>query len=198
MNHHEPEAITVLLQRWSDGDAKALEELAPIVQTELRRLARHYLRSEKNNHLLESAALVNEAWLRLINWKHTTWKNRAQFFGATAKIMRHILVDEARRRLRRGGNFQVSLSKAAGAAVRSDEELIALDEALKSLANFDQRKCQLVEMRYFSDMKLDEIAAVMQISTRQVQRELSAAKSWLYRELRKGKGKNQQGRSNDS
>jgi RNA polymerase sigma-70 factor, ECF subfamily len=190
MNHHKPEAITVLLQRWSDGDAKALEELAPIVQTELCRLARHYLRREKNNHQLESAALVNEAWLRLIDWKHTTWENRAQFFGATAKIMRHVLVDEARRRQRRGDNFQVSLSKAAGVAVWSDEELIALDEALKSLADFDQRKCQLVEMRYFSHMKLDEIAAVMQISTRQIQRELSAAKSWLYRELKKGAGKN--------
>lgn len=188
MNLPEPQAVTALLQRWSGGDAQALEELASTVHTELRRLARNHLRRERNNHQLESAALVNEAWMRLIDWKKVTWENRAQFFCAAATIMRRILVDEARRRLRRGDNLRVSLSKATGMAVWSDDELIALDEALKSLADFDRRKCQIVEMRYFSDMKLDQIAAVMRISARQVQRELSAAKSWLYRELTKGAG----------
>lgn len=184
----EPQAVTALLQRWSDGDAQALEELASTVHTELRRLARHYLRGERNNHLLESVALVNEAWVRLIGWKNVSWENRAQFFCAAATIMRRILVDEARRRQRRGDNLRVSLSKATGVAFWSNDELIALDEALKSLADFDRRKCQIVEMRYFSDMKLDQIAEVMRISTRQVQRELSAAKSWLYREMTKSSG----------
>ncbi|HKX27426.1 MAG TPA: ECF-type sigma factor [Blastocatellia bacterium] len=191
MSQQELNAVTVLLQRWSNGDQESLAELASIVQDEFRRLARGYLRRERGGHQLDSMALINEAWMRLIQWDGVTWENRAHFFGVTARIMRHVLVDEARRRARRGGNFQVSLSEVVNKAddsktVWKSERLIALHEALERLGDYDLRRRRIAEMRLFAGMKLDEIAAVMQMSARQVQRELKAAQTWLYHDLTNG------------
>lgn len=186
MPEHEAQDLTLLLRRWSEGSNEALEQLAFRVEGELRRLARHYLRSEKKGHLLESGALVNEAWLRLIGWSNDAWQNREHFFGIAAQMMRRVLVDEARKRnyAKRGGDaFQVSLSEADHQVIWRAEELIALDEALERLSNFDQRKARIVEMRYFSGLDHQEISGVLHISTRQVQRELRMAQAWLYREL---------------
>jgi RNA polymerase sigma-70 factor (ECF subfamily) len=187
MPDHEAQDLTLLLRRWSEGSDEALEQLAFRVAGELRRLARHYLRSEQKGHLLESNALVNEAWLRLIGWRNDAWQNREHFFGMAAQMMRRVLVDEARKRnyAKRGGDtFRVSLSEVNQPVIWRAEELIALDEALERLAKFDQRKAQIVEMRYFSGLDQKAISAVLQISTRQVQRELRLAQSWLYRELK--------------
>jgi RNA polymerase sigma-70 factor, ECF subfamily len=186
MPEHEAQDLTLLLRRWSEGSNEALEQLAFRVEGELRRLARHYLRSEKKGHLLESGALVNEAWLRLIGWSNDAWQNREHFFGMAARMMRRVLVDEARKRnyAKRGGDaFHVSLSEADHQVIWRAEELIALDEALERLSNFDQRKARIVEMRYFSGLDHQEISGVLHISTRQVQRELRMAQAWLYREL---------------
>jgi RNA polymerase sigma factor (TIGR02999 family) len=187
MPDNEAQDLTLLLRRWSEGSDEALEQLAFRVAGELRRLARHYLRSEQKGHLLESGALVNEAWLRLIGWRNDAWQNREHFFGMAAQMMRRVLVDEARKRnyAKRGGDaFRVSLSEANQPVIWRAEELIALDEALERLAKFDHRKAQIVEMRYFSGLDQKAISAVLRISTRQVQRELRLAQSWLYRELR--------------
>src|SRR5262245_33459373 len=134
MADHESQEITLLLRRWSEGSRQALEHLASRVEGELRRLARHYLRSEQKGHLLDSGALVNEAWLRLIGWNNDDWQNREHFFGLAAQMMRRVLVDEARKRnyaKRGGGVFHVSLSKVKQQVIWRAEELIALDEALE-------------------------------------------------------------------
>lgn len=187
MNVREPEGVTKLLLDWSNGSTQALEELAQTVQQELRKLARHYIRGEKTGHLLESVALVNEAWLRLFDWQQISWQNRAHFFGIAAQIMRRILVDEARRRDRQkrgGGAFQVSLSGAENEKVWRDEELISLDDVLDSLSALDQRKGRIIELRFFAGLSIEEIAEVLSISMRTVQRELRLAQTWLYHELR--------------
>jgi RNA polymerase sigma-70 factor (ECF subfamily) len=190
MPPNPPQDLTQLLHRWNEGSTTALEELAQAAQQELRKLARHYLRGEKAGHLLESVVLVNEAWMRLFDWQQISWQNRAHFFGVAAKIMRQVLVDEARRRDRQkrgAGAFQVSLSGAEGEKVWRDEELILLDEALESLAALDQRKCRIIELRYFGGLSMEETAEVLKVSPRTVHRELRSAQTWLYREL-KGKG----------
>ncbi|HMV47488.1 MAG TPA: sigma-70 family RNA polymerase sigma factor [Blastocatellia bacterium] len=192
MSPKSPQELTQLLHRWNEGSASALEELAQAAQQELRWLAHHYLRGEKIGHLMESAALVNEAWMRLFDWKEISWQNRAHFFGVASQIMRHVLVDEARRRDRqkRGGDaFQVSLSGAETEKVWRDEELIRLDDALDGLAVVDQRKCRLIELRFFGGLSIEEIAEILNISKRTVHRELRLAQTWLYREL-KGKETN--------
>lgn len=186
MPDHDAQDLTLLLRRWSEGSNEALEQLAFRVEGELRRLARHYLRSEQKGHLLESGALVNEAWLRLISWNNDAWQNREHFFGMAARMMRRVLVDEARKRnyAKRGGDaFQVSLSEADQTVIWRAEELIALDEALERLSKFDQRKARIVEMRYFSGLEQKDISGILDISIRQVQRELRLAQAWLYREL---------------
>jgi RNA polymerase sigma factor (TIGR02999 family) len=186
MPDHEDHDLTLLLRRWSEGSNDALEQLAFRVEGELRRLARHYLRSEQKGHLLESGALVNEAWLRLIGWRNDAWQNREHFFGMAARMMRRVLVDEARKRhyAKRGGDaFHVSLSEADQPVIWRAEDLIALDEALERLSKFDQRKAQIVEMRYFGGMDQKDISGILNISTRQTQRELRMAQAWLYREL---------------
>lgn len=195
MNARELEGVTKLLLDWSHGSTEALEELAQTVQKELRKLARHYIRGEKAGHLLESVALVNEAWLRLFDWQQISWQNRAHFFGVAAQIMRRILVDEARRRDRQkrgGGAFQVSLTGAENEKVWRDDELIRLDDVLDSLSALDQRKCRIIELRFFGGLSIEEIAEVLSVSTRTVQRELRLAQTWLYREL-KGKATNDLG-----
>jgi RNA polymerase sigma factor (TIGR02999 family) len=180
--------VTQLLIAWSEGDASALEQLAPLVQDELQRIARHYLQAEQPGHLLQTTALVNEAWLRLIDWRNVSWQNRAHFFSVAAQLMRRVLVDEARQRqaLRRGGDaLRVSLSAAAGVADEQGVELLALDTALQELAALDERKSRIVELRFFGGLSVEETAEVLQVSQRTVMREWSFAQTWLFHELSK-------------
>ena len=178
--------ITGLLAAWGEGDRLALEKLTPMVDVELRRIAEAYMRRERPDHVLQTTALVNEAWMRLIDWQKSTWQNRAHFFGVAASLMRKILVGEARRRLRlkRGGkDLKVSLTEADLVARGKPPDLIALDDALEELAQFDERKSRMVEMRFFGGLSIAEIAEVMKISERTVEREWKLAKSWLFRQL---------------
>jgi RNA polymerase sigma-70 factor, ECF subfamily len=183
-----PKEVTRLLVDWGKGDQAALDELIPLVYDELRRLAGRYMRRESRDHTLQTSALVNEAYLRLVDQKSVEWQNRAHFFGVAAQLMRRILVDHARSRLRakRGGRAQmVSLAEQAG---MSEEvaEVIALDEALKRLAELDPRKSQLVEMKFFGGLTNEEVAEVLKVTTRTVEREWRKAKAWLNRAINKG------------
>ena len=185
---HSSEQITEMLQAWGEGDSTALEQLLPLVYDELHRLAGAYLRGERRGHTLQTTALINEAYLRLAEWKNVEWKNRAHFLGVAAQMMRRVLVDFARSRhyAKRGGDAQpVKFEEAKIAAPRRDAEIIALDDALKTLAEIDPRKCLLVELRYFGGLSVEETADVMNLSPRTVMREWQAARAWLYRELKK-------------
>ncbi len=180
--------MTQLLVAWSDGDASALERLAPLVQAELQRIARHYLHGESPGQLLQTAELVNEAWLRLIDWRNVSWQNRAHFYSVAAQLMRRVLVDEARERQahKRGGDaLRVSLSVAAAVPDEHGAELLALDRALHELAALDARKSRVVELRFFGGLSVEETAAVLQLSQRTVLRDWEFAQTWLFRELRK-------------
>jgi RNA polymerase sigma factor (TIGR02999 family) len=180
--------ITRLLLAWGHGDQSALEELAPLVQSELHRLAHHYMSRERPGHTLQTSALVNEAYIRLIDWKSVRWQNRAHFFAVSAQLMRRILVDFARERqyLKHGGaRLRVSLSEAAGLPLERDADLVALDEALTALAEVDQRKVRVVEMRFFGGLSVKEVAEVLKISAETVMRDWRLAKVWLLRELDK-------------
>ncbi len=182
-----PHEVTALLLRWSDGDREAPARLMPLVYDELRRLARDYLRRERSDHTLQPTALVNEAYLRIVDQTQVSWQNRAQFFGLAAQLMRHILVDHARAHAaqKRGGLTQrLSLDEARVAIEDRAAELVALDEALKSLAVFDERKSQVVEMRFFGGLSVEETAAALDVSDKTVMRDWSIAKMWLHRELR--------------
>ncbi len=186
MQMHSPQEITRLLVAWGDGDQSALDELAPLVQAELHRLAHHYMGRERPGHTLQTSALVNEAYIRLINWKDVRWQNRAHFFGVSAQLMRRILVDFARDRLylkRGGGDLRVTLSEAAGFAVERGADLVALDEALNALGEVDQRKAQVVEMRFFGGLSVEEVAEVLKVSKETVMRDWRLSKVWLLREL---------------
>jgi RNA polymerase sigma factor (TIGR02999 family) len=178
--------VTQLLIAWKNGDEAALEELIPLVQAELHRLAKHYMAKERAGHPLQPTALVNEAYIRLIEWQNVEWKNRAHFFGVSAQLMRRILVDMARRRHRQSGKsvHQVSLKQAEGKQHERTADLIALDDALHSLAEIDERKCRVVELRYFGGLENKEIAEVLGVSENTVIREWGRAKAWLYRELK--------------
>jgi len=182
--------VTQLLLAWSDGDQTALEELTPLVYAELRRLAERHMRRERAGHPLQTTALVNEAYVRLVDLQQVRWQNRAHFFGVAAQLMRHILVDFARARLRaeRGGFAQqVSLDEAALVSKGRSAEFIALDDALKSLSEIDPHKSRIVELRYFGGLNVEETAEVLQTSPRTVMREWNLARAWLHRELnRKG------------
>ena len=177
--------VTLLLTAWSEGDAEALEQLAPLIQAELHRLAKHYMRRERPDHALQTTALVNEAYLRLIDWKTARWQNRAHFFGVSAQLMRRILVDFARQRPRAkdGTAYQVSLDEALVISSERSADIVALDEALKALAELDPRKSQIVEMRFFGGLGVEETAEVLKIAPITVMREWNKAKAWLYREL---------------
>ena len=180
--------VTELLLAWSNGDRAALERLAPLVEQELHRLAQSYLNHERRAHSLQATELVNEAYMRLIDWKAVRWQNRAHFFGLAAQMMRHILVDHARRRQvqkRGGAALRVSLAEAANDPRQAGADIIALDDALKSLADFDERKSQIVELKFFGGLQEEAIAEVMKISLRTVQREWNLARAWLYQELAK-------------
>lgn len=186
MQTHSPKEITRLLVAWGDGDQSALEELAPLVQAELRRLAHHYMGRERPGHTLQTSALVNEAYIRLIDWKNVRWQSRAHFFAVAAQLMRRTLVDFARDRqsLKRGGDaLQVSLSEAAALTVQRGADLVALDEALTALAELDRRKAQVVEMRFFGGLSVKEVAEVLSVSEETVMRDWRLAKVWLLREL---------------
>jgi RNA polymerase sigma-70 factor (ECF subfamily) len=181
--------LTHLLLAWSDGDESALEKLTPIVYQELHRLAHRYMRAERPGHLLQATALINEAYLRLIDWKDVHWKNRAHFIGVCARLMRRILVDFARSRdyAKRGGrSLRVSLDQMAGFSNERETDLVALDDALKSLAEIDPRKSEIVELRFFGGLSVEETAAALHISVRTVQREWSLAQAWLLTELKRG------------
>lgn len=176
--------VSVLLRAWTDGDQRALEKLIPIVYQELHRLARYYMSGERSGHSLQTTALVNEAYLRLTDYKRMRWQNRAHFFAVSAQLMRRILVDHARRHnLKRGAGIQhVSLEDTAVVGER-DEDLVALDNALQALACFDSRKAQVVELRFFGGLSVEETAEVLKVSPITVMRDWSTAKAWLYREL---------------
>ncbi len=177
--------ISRLLQAWSDGDQDALKSLTPIVYSELHDLARRYLRRERAGHSLQTSALVNEAYLRLVDYKRMQWQDRSHFFAVSSQVMRRILVDHARRHnLKRGGNVQhVSLDEAAVVGGDQDVDLIALDRALDGLERIDARKMRIVEMRFFGGLSVEETAEVLRLSTITIKREWRSAKAWLYREL---------------
>ena len=178
--------ITRLLLAWSEGDGEALDQLAPLVYAELRRLAKSYMRKERAGHTLQTTALINEAYLRLIDAGQVEWRNRAHFFGVAACAMRQILVAMARERgcqKRGGGARQVSLDEAMVIDAGPDEDLVALDEALEALAQFDARKAQVVEMRFFGGLTEAEIAATLDVSSETVRRDWRLARSWLRRKL---------------
>jgi RNA polymerase sigma factor (TIGR02999 family) len=178
--------VTRLLAAWRAGDDKALDRLIPLVQDELTRIARHYMGRERSDHTLQTTALVNEAYLRLVNQEGMNWQSRAHFFAASAQIMRHILVDHARTRKynkRGGGAVKVSFDEAVMVAQARAPELIALDEALTHLARMFPRKAQVVELRYFGGLSIEETAEVLSISDATVRREWNSAKAWLYQSL---------------
>ncbi|MDT7690576.1 MAG: hypothetical protein QOE46_3335 [Acidobacteriota bacterium] len=181
-----PSEITRLLIAWSDGDQMALESLVPLIEQELHRIARHYMRKENPGHTLQTTALVNEAYFRLVDQKSVRWQNRAHFFGIAARIMRRVLLNYARdrHRAKRGGQaVQVSLSEVAVVGAEKSAELIALDEALTRLAAFDERKCRVVELRYFGGLSVEETAEVLGVSVITVARDWKMAKAWLAREI---------------
>jgi RNA polymerase sigma-70 factor (ECF subfamily) len=177
--------VSGLLQAWSGGDQHALDQLAPIVYDELRRLARHYLRGEQAGHSLQATALVNEAYLRLVDYKRMRWENRAHFFAVSAQLMRRILVDHARRHnLKRGGGIErVSLEDTAVISPGRSSDLVALDEAMEALAKVDARKARVVELRFFGGLSVDETGEVLGISSVTVMRDWSTARAWLHREM---------------
>src|SRR5262245_2286901 len=182
----QPSAVTELLQAWTDGDKEALEQLVPLVHQELHRLARHYMSGERPEHTLQATALVNEAYLRLIRWKDVRWQNRAHFFGVAAQMMRRILVDYARsHRSAKGEAGRVHVSLDESAVVSKDEasHVIAVDEALKQLTAVSQRKAQIVELRFFGGMTVEETAEVLKLSPATVLRDWNYARSWLLREI---------------
>jgi RNA polymerase sigma factor (TIGR02999 family) len=177
-----------MLVAWSNGDKSALERLIPLVHDELHRLAHRYMNRERPGHMLQTSALVNEAYLRLVDASHVRWQNRAHFFAVSAQLMRRILVDFARSRnyLKRGGDpVQVSLDEALAISPEQNPDLVALDEALNALAAIDERKSRVVELRFFGGLNIEETAEVLNVSIDTVMRDWRLAKVWLLRELNK-------------
>ncbi len=179
--------ITQLLLAWSNGDREALEELTPLVYREMKKLAESYLRRERAGYTLQPTALAHEAYLRLIDQQNVRWQNRAHFFGIAAQAMRRILVDHARARMaeKRGSGLAVSLDEAIDVTHQRADQLVALDEALKTLAELDLQQSRVVELKYFGGMTLEETAEVLGVSRATVVREWRMAKAWLYDELSK-------------
>lgn len=178
--------ITRLLQGWNDGDEQALEKLTPVLYRELHRMAHRYMRQERPGHTLQTTALINEAYIRLIGWKNVRWQNRAHFFGVSAQLMRKILVDFARSRnyAKRGADARVvSLDEAPAVSRDSAQDILALDRALARLAEIDPRKSQIVELRFFGGLTLEEAAEVMNVSSRTIRRDWDLAKAWLSRAM---------------
>jgi RNA polymerase sigma-70 factor (ECF subfamily) len=181
--------VTQLLLAWSQGEGAALDELLPLVNAELHRLAHQYMRRETPGHTLQTSALVNEAYLKLIDQRQVTWQNRSHFYGIVAQLMRRVLLDHARRRqqAQRGGSFlHVPLDEAVLGAAQRTAELIALDDALNDLAKFDTRKSQIVELRFFGGLSNEEVAEVTGLSLRTIEREWQKAKIWLHQAISNG------------
>jgi RNA polymerase sigma-70 factor (ECF subfamily) len=182
------EEVSGLLRAWSDGDQSALERLTPIVYDELHHLARRYMRRERSGHSLQTTVLVNEAYMRLVDYRRMQWQDRAHFLAIAAQVMRRILVEHARRRnLKRGGGVQhVLLEEAAEVGGGRPTDLVAVDDAMQALARVDARKVQVVELRFFGGLSVEETAEVLKVSPITVKREWRAARAWLYRELTGG------------
>lgn len=183
----QPQEITDLLVEWNNGDPTALDKLMPVVEAELRRIAGHHMRRESPGHTLQTTALVNEAYLKLVDQKKCSWQNRAHFFAIAAQLMRRILLDHARankRTKRGGGATHVELDLVVVLSPEQSDDLLALDEALSKLATFDSLKSKIVEMRYFGGLSVEEAAEVLQVAPITIMRHWNLAKSWLQRELR--------------
>lgn len=186
MDETWPNEVTQLLQAWGNGDKEALHKLLPIVYEELHRLAARYMRKENPGHTLQTSALVNEAYIKLVDQRNVRWQNRAHFFGIAAQLMRRILVDHARSRacLKRGAAAQkLSLDETATIATDKAEDFLSLDDALTRLAEIDAKKSRIVEMKIFCGLNTKEIAAVEKVSPSTIEREWRKAKAWLYQEM---------------
>ncbi len=186
MSKPSDQDVTKLLIQWSKGDSDALDALVPLVYDELRRLAQLYLSHERPGHTLSSTALVHEAYLRMVQQKDVTWQNRAHFFGVAARMMRRILVDHARRHgyaKRGGGAMTLSLDETIAAAPEREINLVALDDALDTLAKLDERQSRMVELRFFGGLSIEETSEVLGVSAPTVKREWASARAWLYREI---------------
>jgi RNA polymerase sigma factor (TIGR02999 family) len=180
--------VTQLLIKWSKGDQSALDEVIRLVHPELRRLARHYMARESPGHTLQTSALINEAYIRLVDQQKMPWQSRGHFYGVAAQVMRHILIDHARKHRyakRGGGARKVPVDEATMVNDKRAEELVALDEALKALATLDLRKSQIIELRFFGGLSIAETAEVLNISPMTVTREWRTAKAWLRHEMNK-------------
>jgi RNA polymerase sigma factor (TIGR02999 family) len=186
MGREPPREVTQLLQGWREGDGKALDALLPLVYKELRRLAHFQLRNERSEHTLQSTALVHEAYLRLVGASSPRWESRTHFFAIAAQVMRQILVDYARqhRAAKRGGDVcKLSLEDAMVAPREAAVEVIALDDALQALAKIDERQSRVVELRFFAGLSVEEISVALDVGSATVQRDWTAARAWLYREM---------------
>jgi len=185
-----PGQVTELLVAWRAGNNSALDQLVPLVEAELRHLARRYLQRERPGHVLQATALVNEAFIRLLNWREVNWQNRAHFVAMAARLMRNVLVDISRRRAKGPDGHTIRLADMADAAgVVSDRsrDLVAIDDALRALAELDSRKAQIVELRFFGGLSLEEIAQVIGLAPITVSREWAKARAWLHREIGDGR-----------
>jgi len=189
MTRPAPEEVSQLLQDWSNGDQAALDKVMPVVYQELHRMAHHYMRKERAGHTLQTTALVNEAYLRLADYKKMRWQSRAHFFAVAAQVMRRILVEQARSKKfakRGGGAQQISLDETALVSAGRSAEVIAVDEALTDLESWDPRKGRIVELRFFGGLSIEETAEVLKVSPTTVQREWRSAKAWLHRAISEG------------
>lgn len=178
--------VTRLLEAWSDGKQEALEELLPLVYVELRKMARRYMNNQSSGHTLQTTALIHEAYLKLVHQNNKRWQNRSHFFAVAAKAMRHILVDHSRtrQRIKRGGDTKlISLDQVAEISSGRAAQIVALDEALNQLEKLEERKSQVVELRYFAGLSVEETAEVLRVSTKTVERDWRFARTWLLREL---------------
>lgn len=182
--------VSQLLQAWGRGDLRAREELVPLVHQELRKRATAFLRRERRDHTLQPTALVHEAYIRLLGQQRVTWRNRSQFFGVAAQIMRRVLVDYARERqaAKRQAGVRVTLDDGIGSVRPLDCELLMLDDALHDLARIDERQASIVELKYFGGLSEEEVAAVLSLSRATITREWQSARAWLYRRMTKGRG----------
>lgn len=186
MEHASPTDVTLLLQKWQDGHPEALDALIPLVYKELRRVAHAHLRNERSDHTLQTAALVNEAYLRLVGIDPPHWESRTHFFAIAGRVMRQILVDYARRHRagkRGAGACRVSLDDVVERAREQQVDVVALDDALEALTALDPRQAQVVELRFFAGMSLQDISAALGIAPATVQRDWTAARAWLHREM---------------
>ena len=182
----QPAEVTELLRRWSGGDVAARESLVPLVYDELRRLARYYLASQRSGHTLQSTAIVHEAYLRLAGRDNVHWENRSHFFAVAAQLMRRILVDHARKRnaAKRGGaQLTLLVDEAVEPSSQRELDLVALDDALKALAELDARQSRIVELRFFGGLSIEDTSRLLEISPATVKREWSTARAWLYEEI---------------